>query len=353
MENIKIKNPQLNKQYLFLIETYYKSMPEEQINFAKMVIINFKKNSSNEELIILTLLYGLIYFSKIDIDNEHICSKNRLKILKLKELLMYEIKWQKEEFLNEIYKLDDEMLYLKMIIKYTVILYENKWQNIIVPNARNNYFKSVGHIIPYLTLKESKLLSFFQDTYFKKLYPQQFIKTKMIYLEKMKKSWTTWGYIISIVNNLNEWLFEAGLSARIQMRKKSYFSIFNKIKRKLNAEFLDSIWVRMIFKDLEELQKFEEVFETKFIYTKKKDYINTPKENGYQSLHYTFMTPYANNEVFVELQLRTEQMDKNIREAKEISHYSYTIKANKWDGMFEEVQFWYKHLLNYIEKQKK
>ena len=175
----------------------------------------------------------------------------------------------------------------------------------------------------------------------------------MIYLEKMKKSWTTWGYIISIVNNLNEWLFEAGLSARIQMRKKSYFSIFNKIKRKLNAEFLDSIWVRMIFKDLEELQKFEEVFETKFIYSKKKDYINTPKENGYQSLHYTFMTPYANNEVFVELQLRTEQMDKNIREAKEISHYSYTIKANKWDSMFEEVQFWYNHLLRYIESQKK
>ncbi len=353
MENIKIKNPQLAKQYDFLVETYYKSMPEEQINFAKMVIINFKKNSSNEELIILVLLYGLIYFNKIDIDNEHICNKSRLKILKLKELLKYEMKWQKEEFLNEVYQLDDEMLYLKMIIKYTVILYENKWQNIILPTGRNNYFKSIGHIIPYLTLKESKLLSFFQDTYFKKLYPQQFIKTKMIYLEKMKKSWTTWGYIISIVNNLNEWLFEAGLSARIQMRKKSYFSIFNKIKRKLNAEFLDSIWVRMIFKDLEELQKFEEVFETKFIYTKKKDYINKPKENGYQSLHYTFMTPYANNEVFVELQLRTEQMDKNIREAKEISHYSYTIKANKWDGMFEEVQFWYKHLLNYIEKQKK
>lgn len=353
MKQIKLKDPQLSKQYNFLVETYYNSMPEEQVNFAKMVIINFKKNSANEELIILVLLYGLIYFSKIDIDNEHISSQNRLKILKLKELLTYEMKWQKEEFLNEIYKLDEELLNLKMIIKYTVILFENKGQNIILPNGRNNYFKSIGHIIPYLTLKESKLLSFFQDTYFKKLYPQQFIKTKMIYLEKMKKSWTTGWYIISIINNLNEWLFEASIYARVQMRKKSYFSIFNKIKRKHNADFLDSIWVRIIFQDMKDLDNFVEIFETKFIYSKKKDYIENPKDNWYQSIHYTFMTPYANNEVYVELQLRTEQMDKNIREAKEISHYSYTIKANKWDNMFEEVQFWYKHMLEYIEKNKK
>lgn len=352
MKDIKLKDAQLDTQYNYLLETYYSSMPEEQVSFAKMVIINFKKNSSNEELIIMILLYWLIYFNKIDIDNQHISSQNRLRILKLQELLKYEIKWQREEFLNEVYKLDDELLYLKMIIKYTVILYENKWQNIILPNDRNNYFKSIGHIIPYLTLKESKLLAFFQDTYFKKLYPQQFIKTKMIYLEKMKKSWTTWGYIISIVNNLNEGLYEAWLCARLQMRKKSYFSIFNKIKRKHNADFLDSIGVRMIFKNLDDLKKFEEVFETKFIYSKKKDYINEPKENGYQSLHYTFMTPYANNEVFVELQLRTEEMDREIHQAKEISHYSYTIKANKWDNMFEEVQFWYKHMLDYIEKQK-
>jgi (p)ppGpp synthase/HD superfamily hydrolase len=67
--------------------------------------------------------------------------------------------------------------------------------------------------------------------------------------------------------------------ARIKMRKKSYFSIFNKIKRKQNADFLDSIGVRLIFKDLEDLRKYEEVFEDKFVYSKKKDYILNPKKN--------------------------------------------------------------------------
>jgi hypothetical protein len=65
------------------------------------------------------------------------------------------------------------------------------------------------------------------------------------------------------------------------------------------------------------------------------------------------MTPYANNEVYVELQLRTEDMDKNIHNAKELSHYTYTIKKNKWNNLFVEVDYGYKHLVKYIEKNKK
>jgi hypothetical protein len=63
------------------------------------------------------------------------------------------------------------------------------------------------------------------------------------------------------------------------------------------------------------------------------------------------MTPYANNEVYVELQLRTKEMDRNIHEAKEISHYTYTIKKSKWDDMFVEVKYGYEHLLKYIESE--
>jgi hypothetical protein len=51
------------------------------------------------------------------------------------------------------------------------------------------------------------------------------------------------------------------------------------------------------------------------------------------------MTPYANNEVYVELQLRTAEMDQTNHDAKEISHYSYTIKKNKWDDLFSEVEY--------------
>jgi hypothetical protein len=43
-------------------------------------------------------------------------------------------------------------------------------------------------MLPLLTLRESKLLGYFQDAYFKQLYPDQYIKTKMVYLDKMKKA---------------------------------------------------------------------------------------------------------------------------------------------------------------------
>jgi (p)ppGpp synthase/HD superfamily hydrolase len=72
---------------------------------------------------------------------------------------------------------------------------------------------------------------------------------------------------------------------------------------------------------------------------KKKDYISEPKENGYQSLHYSFLTPYGNNEIYVELQLRTIDMDLEISNAKEISHFTYSIKKNKWAELFSEVHF--------------
>jgi hypothetical protein len=353
MENIVIfKNDTLRLKYEYIFMKYYIDMPEEYVLFVKMVIVNFKRTSNNEDFLILILLYGLIFFKKIDIDNEHIWKQDRIRIQHLRDLYKYETNGDKVKFLEKMYETEEELFNLKMLIKYSVILFENKSNNIIISD-RTNYYKSIWYILPYLTLKESKLLAFYQDAYFKQLYPEQFIRTKMIYLDKMKKSWTAWGYIISIVNNLTEALDEWNIMARIKMRKKSYFSIFNKIKRKQNADFLDSIWVRIIFKDLDELRKYEEIFEDKFVYSKKKDYIIKPKKNWYQSLHYSFMTPYANNEVYVELQLRTADMDKKNHDAKEISHYSYTIKKNKWDDLFTEVEYWYKHLVKYIEKQKK
>jgi predicted Zn-dependent protease with MMP-like domain len=57
MDNIRLRNPEYKEKYDFIVNTYYNQLPEEQKNFAKMVIINFKKNSSNEELIIMVLLY--------------------------------------------------------------------------------------------------------------------------------------------------------------------------------------------------------------------------------------------------------------------------------------------------------
>ncbi|MCP4523979.1 MAG: bifunctional (p)ppGpp synthetase/guanosine-3',5'-bis(diphosphate) 3'-pyrophosphohydrolase [Candidatus Gracilibacteria bacterium] len=350
MEHIIIKNEKIKEKYDFLLSHYYSHMADEHVLFVKMVIVNFKRYSSSEDYVILILLHGLLLFDKIDLDCEHISKKEKPSLKILQKLFRYEIMGEKEKFLDLLFTIDEGLFNLKMHLKYTVILFESKSNNIIISD-RTNYYKSMGYIIPYLTLKESKLLSFFQDAYFKQLYPQHFIKTKMIYLDKMKKSGTAGEYIINIVNHLSEALEQCDILGRMKMRKKSYFSIYNKIKRKQNADFLDSIGIRILFNSKKDLKKFEEKFEEKFVYSKKKDYVSKPKNNGYESIHYSFMTPYGNNEIYVELQLRTIEMDIKIHDAKEISHYSYTIKKNKWDRLFKEVEFGYKYLLKYIGEQ--
>jgi hypothetical protein len=90
MEQIIIKDKQVSEKFNFLVSEYYRDIPEEYMMFVKMVLVNFKKISNNEDFLVLILLYGLIFFKKIDIDNEHISKKERKLIEKLRELYKYE-----------------------------------------------------------------------------------------------------------------------------------------------------------------------------------------------------------------------------------------------------------------------
>jgi hypothetical protein len=89
MDNIIIKNKTIKEEFNHIIDTYYKKIPSEYTTFVWMVLVNFKKNSNNEDFLVLILLYGLIFFKKINIDNEHINKKNREYIEKLKEIYKY------------------------------------------------------------------------------------------------------------------------------------------------------------------------------------------------------------------------------------------------------------------------
>jgi hypothetical protein len=39
----------------------------------------------------------------------------------------------------------------------------------------------------------------------------------------------------------------------------------------------------------------------------------------------------------VELQIKTKKMEKEEHSKRTLSHYTYTIRQNKWDPLFKEV----------------
>ncbi len=345
---IKFRNIKLQKEYDFLLNNYFINVSKKYLLLYKNSIIRIKKYSKDERTIILAVFHWLLFFWLIDLKDWLISEYYRERLIILKKVYDYEMDWNKKKYLKSIFEMDYELFLVKMIIKLTILSYWKDYLNLI--KNKENYYKFSWLIIPYLTLRDSKYLWFFQDIYFKHLFPWRYLKTKRFYFKKIKKLELPWEHFISIINNLADTMSEANVIWKTKIRRKTYFSIYNKIKRKKWNDIFDILWTRIIFKSIQNLKRFVKVFEDKYIYLNKKDYILSPKQNWYKSIHYRYISLFRDIEILVELQIRTEQIDRNIHWNKNISHFTYTLNKNKWSKEFEEVKYGYNYLNNYIKK---
>jgi GTP pyrophosphokinase len=114
-----------------------------------------------------------------------------------------------------------------------------------------------------------------------------------------------------IESQLTANLQQNGISARVFGRRKRPFSIWTKMERKsVGFEQLSDIYgFRVILKDIEACYRALGVVHTTWpvVPGRFKDYISTPKQNDYRSIHTTVIGPTQQR---VELQLRTEDMDQ-------------------------------------------
>ena len=110
-------------------------------------------------------------------------------------------------------------------------------------------------------------------------------------------------------------------------RPKHYYSIHKKIenKGKVIGELYDLIAVRIIVNKLEDCYVVLGIIHQLYTPIQKrfKDYIATPKSNGYQSIH---TTVFGSNGEMTEVQIRTKGMDK-LAEIGVAAHWRY--KENK------------------------
>ena len=112
-----------------------------------------------------------------------------------------------------------------------------------------------------------------------------------------------------IEGELSQALARRGIEARVQGREKAPYSIFRKMEQKAIAfeQLSDIFGFRVIVGSVDDCYRALGVVHTKWptVPGRFKDYISTPKQNDYRSIHTTVVGPGKQR---VELQLRTETM---------------------------------------------
>ena len=136
------------------------------------------------------------------------------------------------------------------------------------------------------------------------------------------------GYLEDMKDALIDLLTEANMKFEIKGRVKSVYSIYNKLSNgKKWEDIYDILALRIFVTEESDCYKVIGLIHSKFrpMQNRFKDYIASPKENMYQSLHTTVFG--VSGKIF-EVQVRTYEMDE-IAEKGVASHWSYKEKGTK------------------------
>ncbi len=136
------------------------------------------------------------------------------------------------------------------------------------------------------------------------------------------------GYLEEMKESIIDILTDAGIKFEIKGRVKSVYSIYNKLSNgKEWNKIYDILALRVFVEEESDCYQVIGLIHSRFRPMPKrfKDYIASPKENMYQSLHTTVFG--IEGHVF-EIQVRTYEMDE-IAEKGIASHWSYKEKGTK------------------------
>jgi len=135
------------------------------------------------------------------------------------------------------------------------------------------------------------------------------------------------GWITEIEHQLAKKLADSGIAAEVSGRRKRAYSIWRKMERKAVGfeQLSDILGFRVVVADVAACYQALGVVHTTWpvVPGRFKDYISTPKQNDYRSLHSTVIGPGKQR---VELQIRTRAM-------QQIAEYGIAAHALYKDGL--------------------
>lgn len=156
-------------------------------------------------------------------------------------------------------------------------------------------------------------------------------------------------YIRDVIDDLQFQLEESGFHPDIKGRAKHFYSIYKKMKDKgkMFEEIYDLMAVRIIVDSIRDCYGVLGVVHTKWkpLPRRFKDYIATPKQNLYQSLHTTVLGPDGEP---LEIQIRTWEMHR-VSEYGIAAHWKYKEGKSKaeQDKEMENKLSWLRQMMDW------
>ncbi|MFV0268044.1 MAG: RelA/SpoT family protein [Draconibacterium sp.] len=183
-----------------------------------------------------------------------------------------------------------------------------------------------------------------EDLSFKHKHPDEYNQILlMLHNQEEKRNYLVNEFIRPIVEKLKDEGFDCAVTHRL----KTCCSIWRKMQKKSVTfnEIYDILAIRIVIKSVHDISEKRQCFDVLSIVTdiykpkpdRIRDWITTPKANGYESLHVTVMGPQGN---WVEVQIRTDRMD-DIAEHGFAAHYRYKdIRTfeNELDPWIEQIR---------------
>lgn len=184
-----------------------------------------------------------------------------------------------------------------------------------------------------------------QDLAFSILHPEikKSIENRLTFLRQKGEP-----LVKTIQNELTELISSHGIEHEIQGREKTCCSIWHKMEHK-NVTFeqlADIMAFRVVTETVEDCYAVLGYIHIKYhtVLGRFKDFISTPKINGYQSLHTVVMGP---DQHCIEIQIRTKQMHK-VAELGVAAHWAYKQNVDTKKTPGREYR-WIRELLHIME----
>ncbi len=155
-----------------------------------------------------------------------------------------------------------------------------------------------------------------------------------------------------IIEELKSLMNESGITAEVTGREKTKYSIWRKMQRKnVSFEQLSDIMAfRVVVENIEQCYGALGIVHSRYptVPGRFKDYISTPKQNGYRSIHTTVIGPGNHR---IEVQIRTREMQEEA-DLGVAAHWAYK-QGGKTERKDAKQYRWLRDLLEILDQEQR